>query len=90
MADKLSREVLQLEFFKTLQNYQIALTSLATYWTALIVGIIVAYATEKLAFTLFFVLAIGISAYLSILIIFYLHHLQERLDEIIAKVQNFD
>lgn len=61
---------LHLSYEKLLQDYQILMTSMVTYWIALMVGIIIAIITEKLFFGIFFVLIIGISVFLTIVGIF--------------------
>ncbi len=85
--NKIGKEVQQLEFSRTLQDYQIAFNSLVTFWVALIVGLIIAYITERLVFGVFFVTVIGISAYVTTLTVFYLLSLRDELEETITLVK---
>ena len=69
-------------YSKILQDYQILFTSIVTYWIALIVGLIIAYVTERFIFNVFFVGVISISALITLVILFQLTNLKDRLDEI--------
>jgi len=74
-------------YSKILQDYQILFTSIVTYWIALIVGLIIAYVNERFVFNVFFVSVIGISAYFTILGIFYLLDFKEELEEIVQEIE---
>ena len=74
--------VFQLEHSRVLQEYQILWNFITTYWIALAVGLILAYITEKLIFNVFFVGVISISALITLVILFQLTNLKDRLDEI--------
>ncbi len=78
---------LHLNYEKLLQDYQILMTSIVTYWIALMVGIIIAIITEKFFFGIFFVLIIGISVFLTIVGIFELALMKENLLAIISEVK---
>ena len=75
-------------YSKILQDYQILFTSIVTYWIALIVGLIIAYVTERFIFNVFFVSVVGMSAYFTMLGIFYLLDFKEELEEMVQQIEN--
>ncbi len=89
-AQKTSKAIKQLEYAKALQDYQILWNGIITYWIALAVGLIIAHITDKLAFDVFFVSIISISALGTILILFELGNLTDRIQEIQEKTDNED
>ena len=81
------KEVLKLQYAKILQNYQILLNSIVTYWIALTVGLIVSYITDKLVFGIFFVTLVGVSALITLLSFFQLILLKDNLRMIIDNIE---
>ena len=81
------KEVLKLQYAKILQNYQILLNSIVTYWIALTVGLIVSYITDKLVFGIFSVTLVGVSALITLLSFFQLILLKDNLRMIIDNIE---
>ncbi len=78
---------LQLRYAKILQDYQILWSAIITYWIALTVGLIIAHLTEKLVFNIFFVGIISTSTLITLLILFQLVSLKDRLVEIREEIE---
>jgi len=74
------KEALNRKYNQLLVDYQLLVTSLVTYWIALLVGLIVAFITQKLIFGVFFVMIIGLSGLLTILGLFYVLGLRKEID----------